>query len=61
MQKMKSGKTTGQSELSVEIILESGEIGVKVIMDMCQRVSGGKGMPDEWETSKIFPFKERVM
>ena len=47
MQKMKSGKATGLSEVSVEKIAASGEIGVKVIKELCRRVLDGRGMPDE--------------
>ena len=53
MQKVKSGKATGPSEVSVEMIVASGEIGVKVMMELCQRVLDGRGMPDEWKTSVI--------
>ena len=35
MQKMKSGKATGPSEVSVETIVVSGEIEVKVMMELC--------------------------
>ena len=35
MQKMKSVKATGPSEVSVEMIVASGEIGVKVMMELC--------------------------
>ena len=31
----------------MEMIVTSGEIGVKVMTDMCQRVLDGRGMPDE--------------
>ena len=34
MQKMKSGKATGPSEVSVEMVVASGEIGVKVMMKL---------------------------
>ena len=64
MQKMKSGKATGPSEVSVEMIVASGEIVVKVIMELCQRVLGGRGMPDEWKTKVIVPIvkgKDDVM
>ena len=47
IQSMKSGKATETSEVSVEMIVASGEIGVKVIMKLCQRVLDGRGMPDE--------------
>ena len=56
MQRMKSGKATGPSEVSVEMIVASGEIGVKVMMELCQRVLDGRGMPDEWKTSVIVPI-----
>ena len=38
MQKMKSGNATGLSEVSVEMIVASGEIEVNVIMELCQCV-----------------------
>ena len=47
IQSMKSGKATGTSEVSVEMIAASGEIGVKVMMELCQCVLDGRGMPDE--------------
>ena len=47
IQSMKSGKATGTSGVSVEMIVASGEIGVKVMMELCQRVLDGRGMPDE--------------
>ena len=60
MQKMKSGKATRPTEVNVTMIVASGEIGVKVMMELCQRVLDGRGMPDEWKTSVIVPiFKRR--
>ena len=56
MQTMKSGKATGKSEVSVEMIVASGEIGVKVMMKLCQHVLDSRGMPDEWKTSVIVPI-----
>ena len=56
MQSMKSGKATGTSEVSVEVIVASGEIGVKVMMELCQRVLDGRGMPYEWKTSVVVPI-----
>ena len=47
MQKMKSEKATGPSEVSVEMIVASGEIGVKVTMELCQHVLDGRVIPDE--------------
>ena len=56
IQSMKSRKATGPSEVSVEMIVESGEIEVKVMMELCQRVLDGRGMPDESKTSVIAPI-----
>ena len=36
IQRMKSGKATGTSGVSVEMIVGSGKIGVKMIMELCQ-------------------------
>ena len=47
MQSMKSGKATGPSKVSVEMIVASGEIGVKVMTELCHHVLDGRGMPDE--------------
>ena len=56
MQRMKSGKAIGPSEVSVEMIVASGEIGVKVMMELCHRVMDSRGMPDEWKTNVIVPI-----
>ena len=56
IQSMKSGKATGTSGVSVETILASAEIRVKVMMELCQCVLDGRGMPDEWKTSVIVPI-----
>ena len=58
---MKPGKTAGPSEVCAEMISASGEVGVSVIVELCQRVLDGKGMPDEWQTSVLVPiFKEKA-
>ena len=53
---MNSGKATGPSEVSMEMIVANGEIGVTVMMELCQRVLDGRGKPDEWKTSVIVPI-----
>ena len=40
MQRIKSKKATGPSEVSVELIVANGKIGVKVMRDSCQHVFG---------------------
>ena len=53
MQKTKSGKANGPSDVSVDMIIASGEIGVKLMMELCQCVLDGREMPDEKKTSVI--------
>ena len=55
MQKMKSRKAIGPS-VSVKMIVARSEIGVEVLMELCQRVLDGRGMSDEWKTSVIVPI-----
>ena len=47
MQKMKSGKATETSEVSVEMIVASGETRFKLMMEVHQRELNGRGMPNE--------------
>ena len=56
MQKMKSGKATGPSKISVKMIVAGSKIGVKVMIELCQCVLDGRRMPDEWKTSVIVPI-----
>ena len=56
---VKSGKAA-RSKVCPEIISASGEVGSIVMMELCQRVLYGKGMPDEWQTSVLVSvFKEK--
>ena len=54
--KMKAGKAAGPSEVSVEMIAASGEIGIDVMVELCQSVLDGRGMPDEWALSVVVPI-----
>ena len=42
MQKMKPGKATKPSDVCVEMIVSNGQIGVKVMIEPCQRVLDGE-------------------
>ena len=44
---MKPAKVAGPSEVCAEMTFASEKVGVSVMMDLCQRVLDGKGMPDE--------------
>lgn len=56
IKEMKMGKAAGPSEVCVEMIEASGEIGIDVMVELCQRVLDGKGMPDEWTLSVLIPI-----
>ena len=56
MQKMKSGEATRPSEVKVEMIVTTDEIGVKMMMELCQHKLNGRGMPDERKTRVIVPI-----
>ena len=47
LRKMKSGKATGLSEVHSEMIIASEHTGTKVMVELCQRVSDGRGMTEE--------------
>ena len=44
--KVKAGEAAVPSEVSVEMIAASGEIGIDVMVELCQSVLDGRGMPD---------------
>ena len=52
---MKQGKAAGPSEICAEMISGSGEIGVSVMVELCQGVLDGREMPDEWQTNVLVP------
>ena len=45
IREMKARKAAGPSEVSVEMIAASGEIGIGVMVELCQGVLDGRGMP----------------
>ena len=47
MKKIKLGKASGLSEVSMEMINASGKSGIDVIMKLFQRVFDEKGMPED--------------
>jgi len=58
IKKRKRGIAAGLSEM----IMASGKIGEDVMMQICQRVLDGNGIPDEWKTSVVVPiFKGKKM
>ena len=55
IREMKAGKAAGPSEVSVEMIGASGEMGIGVMVELCQGELDGRGMPDEWALSVVVP------
>ena len=56
---MKTGRAAGLSEVNIEMINASGQVGVEVMTELCQKVLDGAGMPDEWKTSVMLPIFKR--
>ena len=56
IREMKAGKAAGPSDLSVEMIVASWEIGIGVMVELCQGVLKGKGMPTEWALTIMVPI-----
>ena len=54
--KMKAGKAAGPYEVSVEMIAASEEIGIDVMVELCQNVLDARGMLDEWALSVVVPI-----
>ena len=40
----------------MEMIVARGEVGVKIMMELCQHILHGKGIPDGWKTSVVVPI-----
>ena len=56
IREMKAGKAAGPSEVRVEMIAASGKIGIGIMVELCQGVLDGKGMPAEWTLSVMIPI-----
>ena len=59
---IKPRKAAGPSEVCAEMISASGEVGVSGMVELCQRMLNGKGMPDECKQVCWYQFlREREM
>ena len=56
LNEMKTGKATGPSEISLELIGASGGVGIQAMAEICQKVLDGFGMPTEWALSIVDPM-----
>ena len=59
MQKMKLGKASGLSEVSMEMINASGKVGIDVTIKLCQRIPDGKEMAEDWKINVMVPINKR--
>ena len=53
IREMKAGKASQPVEVNVEMIAASREIGIGVMVELCQGVLDGRGMLDEWGGTKF--------
>ena len=62
LRKMKSGKDTGLSEVDDEMIIASGDTGIKVMVELCQRTGmlDGRGIPEECKTCVVVPILKEM-
>ena len=49
----------GPSEVYAETILARGDVVIRVLVELCQRILDGKGMPADWVTSVAIPILKR--
>ena len=53
---LKRGKAAALFVVCAEMISASREVGVSVMVELCQLMLDGKGMPDECQTSVLVPI-----
>ena len=56
MKKMKKGKATGCSEVSIDLLEALGETGQKMVTELMELIWREERMPEEWERSEIVPI-----
>ena len=56
IRKMKQVKAAGLSEVTTDMIVAGGRIAEEVMLQLCQRVLDGKGIPNERKTSVVVPI-----
>ena len=59
MNKMKLGKAAGPSKVNMDMIISRGKF-VIIIKKLCQRILDGEDVSEEWKTSVVPIFKEKV-
>ena len=60
MKKMKNGKAVGPDDIPVEAWRCLGEMAVRFLNSLCNRILAGERMPEEWRKSTLVPiFKNK--
>ena len=60
IKKIKLGKASGLSEMSMKIIHAIRKVEIDVMIELCQRVLDVKGILENWKTSVMMPiYKEK--
>ena len=55
LKQMKSGKACGISGVSTEMLVHSGEVGIEVLTDICNKILNGSRLPGDWTRSVLVP------
>ena len=55
---LKIEKAPGPTEVYAEMILASGDVSIRVLMEHCHRILDGKGMPADWAASFAIPISK---
>ena len=53
---MKIGKVSGPTEVYAEMSLDTGDVGIRVLMELCHGILDQNGMPKDWATSVAIPI-----
>ena len=56
LRQMKSGKACGISGVSTEMLVHSGEVGIEVLTDICNKILNGSRLPCDWTRSILVPL-----
>ena len=61
MKKMKKGKPTGCSEISIDMLCALQEDGQEMVLKLMEMIWKEEKIPEEWEKSEIVPiYKQKV-
>ena len=53
LKEMRTGKAFGHSDVSLWLIAVGKELGIQLMVEICQRIYDGLGMPAEWNLTIV--------